>query len=87
MRHSLSADTDTHTRGKSKICTTNHHLRRRARAYIIKKMARGGKKTHQLEDQYGGFQASEDASSRGKNAPDLEEEEEDSKAEAKAAVA
>ena len=31
-------------------------------------MARGGKKTHQLEDQYGGFEASEDASSRGKNA-------------------
>ncbi|CAL6275201.1 unnamed protein product [Bathycoccus prasinos] len=25
-------------------------------------MARGGKKTHQLEDQYGGFEASEDAS-------------------------
>jgi tetratricopeptide (TPR) repeat protein len=30
-------------------------------------MARGGKKTHQLEDQYGGFEASDDASSRGKN--------------------
>jgi len=31
-------------------------------------MARGGKKTHQLEDQYGGFQASDDAPGRGKNA-------------------